>query len=339
MAKERTLTPEEEAKIPEYANKWRAIALDCQPANRALSEAAIYEICEANGKAKPKHFLWVLSPTELIDSYCIMRAEWERLKRPAITGKVWEDLTATWRTFQQTKEAPREIRPVLERDLQKFVKDAQDAVLFGQHDAHWLAFFDYFRNVLGYTKETESRLGFMEHARHGGWFILCDEVCICAERWMQLALDDRGRLHNDVGPAIEYRDGQKQYYVQGIHLSAEVAEALIIDTKKLTIKMVDAERNAEIKRLMIERFGKDKYVHAKKAKLVDDDPVHGKLWLCNSGRDDAVAYLEVKDSTIYPDGTQRDYFLMVSPRHRDSASARAATFRMSKEEFVLAMET
>jgi hypothetical protein len=49
--------------------------------------------------------------------------------------------------------------------------------------------------------------------------------------------------------------------------------------------------------------------------------------------------VEVENSTPEPDGSFKRYFLRVPPTMRDADSAIAWTFRMSKEEYQLAMET
>ncbi|HEY4541682.1 MAG TPA: hypothetical protein VIG66_04830 [Noviherbaspirillum sp.] len=78
---------------------------------------------------------------------------------------------------------------------------------YGQHDAYWLAFYDYFRSVHGLAQETEAVVGLLELARAGGWFAPHEKLCWICERPSRLLLDDEGRLLEQDEPALLYPDG------------------------------------------------------------------------------------------------------------------------------------
>jgi hypothetical protein len=95
--------------------------------------------------------------------------------------------------------------------------DSAQASGYGQHDAYWLAFYDYFADIegLGLVKETERVSGLFDVAKAAGWFAPHARICWVSERPRVLALNDAGRLHAADGPALEYPDGWRLDAVNG----------------------------------------------------------------------------------------------------------------------------
>src|SRR5258708_7502438 len=89
----------------------------------------------------------------------------------------------------------------------EIVKTAVSQAGYGQHDANWLAFYDFARKVGGYVKETEKCEGLWLIAEAGGWFLPYETICFIADRPSILARDENQRLHNLNGPALQFRDG------------------------------------------------------------------------------------------------------------------------------------
>lgn len=75
------------------------------------------------------------------------------------------------------------------------------------------------------------------------------------------------QLHCDDGPAIAWRDGFAIFAIHGVVVPRHVVEAP--DT--ITLKEIDSETNAEIRRIMIERYGEGRYLTETGAKLLDAD--------------------------------------------------------------------
>jgi hypothetical protein len=86
---------------------------------------------------------------------------------------------------------------------------------YGQHDAYWLSFYAYFREVEGLAEETEQLIGLLELAKSAGWFTPHAKVCWISERPSKLSLNDKGKLHCNDGPAVAYPDGWGIYATDG----------------------------------------------------------------------------------------------------------------------------
>lgn len=78
-----------------------------------------------------------------------------------------------------------------------------------------------------------------------------------------MKLDEQGRLHCEDGAAVQYPDGWGVYSWHGVRVSEEII------TGTLTFEQIMAEENAEIKRVMIEKFGEGAFVEALGVKPID----------------------------------------------------------------------
>src|SRR3989304_6447254 len=59
------LTPEQEARLGEWRDKWIKIGLCCEPADRKLAEAALAACYRHTKLEPPKAYVWVQSPLTL----------------------------------------------------------------------------------------------------------------------------------------------------------------------------------------------------------------------------------------------------------------------------------
>lgn len=119
------------------------------------------------------------------------------------------------------------------------------------------------------------------------------------------------RLHHDSQEAMEFPDGWGIHVIHGILVSKQVVEA----PETLTIKQITNEPNTEIRRIMMQRFGYDRYIKESGAKCVDqmDD---AKLYRISRPDDTDLVMLELTNSTPEPDGTHKVYFERVHPELR-----------------------
>jgi len=129
------------------------------------------------------------------------------------------------------------------------------------------------------------------------------------------------RLHCDDGPAVAWPDGWGVWAIHGVRVSRQVVEAP--DT--LTAAQITGEANAEVRRVMIERFGADRYLRDAGAEKVHVDE-YGALWRLDVPDDEALVMVQVTNSTPEPDGTFKDYWLRVPPNIRTARGAVAWTF-------------
>ena len=148
------------------------------------------------------------------------------------------------------------------------------------------------------------------------------------DRPSELHRDDQGRLHRGDGPALSYPDGFALHAWRGMPIPPDFADTLA----GLTAERIAAEENAELRRVMLEHFGYDRYLAEIGAKPVHRDET-GVLWRIEMPGDEAVAMVEVVNSTPEPDGTYRTYHLRVPPTIRTAREGVAWGFGLTEADY------
>ncbi len=143
------------------------------------------------------------------------------------------------------------------------------------------------------------------------------------------------------GPAIAWADGLEAFAWHGVAVEPWV----IREPERITVATIDGERNVEVRRVLVERFGEERLIREGGAELVDEDDA-GRLWRRHldppvlwGRREEPVVMVEVRNSTPEPDGTRRTYFLRVPPTLRTAREAVAWTFGLGALEYRPATES
>ena len=318
MAKINKLTPEQEALLPVWRDRWIKIGLCTEPADRARAEAAL-TAAYRQAKLKPPRFVWCGSPL----SMALTRA---------ITGKILAD---------------KKIMASVRASVRDSVWASVWASGYGQHDANWLAFYDFFRH-LGLRRETAALEPLMELAQAANWFLPHKGICWISERHSVVMQDERARLHCLTGPAVKYPDGFAIYAVHGVRVPGWVID----QPETITVKAIDGEANAEIRRVMVDRYGLARYIRDSGAQVIDHEEGVGTLYRKDEAADSPIMMVEVVNSTPEPDGSFKRYMLDVSGAgerliddrrgHGGRQTARAAvaaTFGLRASQYMPAIET
>lgn len=200
-----------------------------------------------------------------------------------------------------------------------------DAVL-GQHDAPWLSLFQ----ALG-EAETD---GLARVAREAGWWWPFERVAIMCERPSELHRDELGRPHRGEGPAMSWSDGFALYAWHGMPVPEDFSRSL----GELTVERIDTEANAELRRVMVEHFGYDRYIDESGATPIHRDDT-GVLWRIELPDDEPIVMVEVINATPEPDGTRRKYWLRVPPYVRTARQGVAWTFNLTEDDYHPTQET
>ncbi|RFS81642.1 hypothetical protein D0T12_30580 [Actinomadura spongiicola] len=196
-----------------------------------------------------------------------------------------------------------------------------DAVL-GQHDAPWLALFETLGRLDG------PLAGLADAARATGWWWPYERLVILSERPSELHRDEPGRLHRGDGPALAYPDGFALHAWRGMPIPHDFIDSLT----DLTASRILSEENAELRRVMLEIFGYDRYLAETGARPVHRDET-GVLWSIDLPGDEPVVMVEVVNSTPEPDGTYRTYYLRVPPDTRTARAGVAWTFGVDEADY------
>jgi hypothetical protein len=135
--------------------------------------------------------------------------------------------------------------------------------------------------------------------------------------------------------AVAYRDGWGVYAVHGVRVPADLIEQP--DTN--TVSAIEAETNAELRRVRIELYGFTRYLHDAHISCVQQDDF-GRLYRRQvSDNEPELVFVEVVNSTPEPDGSYKKYVLPCRSHVQTAHQAVADSFGMDVKEYHPAFES
>ncbi len=203
-----------------------------------------------------------------------------------------------------------------------------------QYQVDELAYFDYIREVFHLEEDTQRLQGLNAIAQNAGWIFPYENICWVTERPTSLLRDDQGRLHSVNGPAVTYPDGWNVYAIHGVNLPPHVFESPDL----ITVDEIDSSENAEIRRVMTERYGTARYLRETGAQEISKDD-YGVLYQRNIPGQEPLLMVKVINSTPERDGSAKEYFLRVPPTMTTAREAVAWTFGIPPEHYELEQES
>jgi Domain of unknown function (DUF6745) len=259
---------------------------------------------------------------------------WEGLRLWEVDGDL--DASPPGQITEEPRDLSEEDESYLEDEDEWYVEEVRSGwYTRGQHDAGALALIDVLDRAVG-LRPGQPLAGQLLIGRSAGWWWPFEQVVILTERpcAMELARDEQGRLHYPTGPLVEYPDGWAVWAWHGVRVPRQLIERP--DT--ITVEQIRATRNLEARRLLLERYGLDRYLRDAAATLVHLDE-YGKLWRCELPGDEPLTIVEVVNATPEPDGTCATYLLRVPPTMRTARQAVAWTFDMAADDYHPAAQT
>ncbi|MFH8381277.1 DUF6745 domain-containing protein [Kitasatospora sp. NPDC018058] len=346
--------------------RWRAAAAATGPGDRAAVERAVRAAYRAAGLPEPTAVRWFGSPFAATEAALELRAAGAVSVREAVRTRPWEQ--ARRRAVEQvgaagwpahwaltggelgpvtTPLADRVRNAVLDRLAPEADRDETSAdaaaeararrttvrlalldAVRGQHDAPWFAALE----AAGAGTDAVAPLA--EAAREAGWWWPYQDVALISERPVALHRDEAGRLDRADGPALEYTDGFALHAWRGMPVPAEFLAGL----GDVTVERIRTEENAELRRVLLEHYGYERYLADSGAEPVHRDET-GVLWRIVLPDDEPVVMVEVVNSTPEPDGTFRTYWLRVPPSTRTARAGVAWTFGIPETAYHPQRET
>jgi hypothetical protein len=205
---------------------------------------------------------------------------------------------------------------------------------------------DLWRRGIAYEKTIQSACWWYPHKD----FIMVCERPRSIHRELVDANRPRGwgshRLHNTTGPAVSWNDGWGVYSIHGVRVTQQIVEA----PETLTVHQIEAETNAEVRRVMIDRYGAARYLRDSGATIVHELPADHPIVGLRTARllrkeiqgDETIVMIDLLNSTAEPDGSVKRYQLRVQPdaydgqASTDCQAAAASTWRLPGGALVFA---
>ena len=370
------LTRKQIAMLDTVRNEWLGHGLATGPADRVQAEEGVRLAYQAAGLTPPRIVIWLDSPLAGAIGAEFLRRILKEISGPQVgdqvRDQVWDQVRAqvwyqvgdqVWaQVWDQVRAQVRDqVWDQVRAQVRDQVGDQVWRAVCGQHEASWLSFFSFFREAceLEVCKRLE---GLSMVARHAGWWWPFNGAVILTERPTQLHRDAGWRLHSETTAAIQYHDGWGIWAIHGVRVPQNVVE----DPASITLGSIEKERNAEVRRVMIERYGLGRYVRDAQFEVLDADidPVGQPrrllrrdnlvvVELTNSTEDYVAPRMSYDKTDVDIPASRRKYHVQCHPELRPllpnnelgepqkltALNAVASTYGMTGEEYVLQVET
>ena len=312
------LTETEQRELEAHRAEWLEVGLSTEPADWERAERGVAACYRAIGEEPPGLVLHVPSPL----GACIGGVLGGQLRGQLggqLRGQLWDQLRG-------------QLGDQLWDQLRGQLWDAW----WGQWDAPYVAWwlFGLKMGVVLDDRLSEGLRGWEDVARSCGWWFPRRGAVILCDRPSVIAKDDEGRLHRGDGPALAFRDGYGLWAIHGVRVTQQIAER----PETLRPEEIVAEPNAEVRRVMVERFGADRLMAALRPEVRHEDVDRlgavRRLLRVEMADDEPLCMVEVRNSTPEPDGSWHNYLLRVPPEVETCEAAVAWTFGQKRLRLV-----
>jgi hypothetical protein len=265
-------TPEQDALISLYREKWKSIALSTERIDRQNAREAVKAAYQLIGLPEPK-IIFCNSPYEalrLIDVGAGIGQFVKQLENqiseqlvkqigrqiiPQTWGYLWEQLgqrqlyslsseVAASCLVQLTEELKDNrleyLRLILARDIPtaKIMRCSR---------------LDFCISVLNCTFNFPQEWDVLQSlVKNCSWLFPLETICYVCDRPVKLAFDSEQRPHAEGEPAIQFADGYSLYFSHGVSLPEKYG---ILHPQRWQAQWILEEQNAELRRVLIQEIG------------------------------------------------------------------------------------
>ena len=255
-----SITPEHKTLIEAGRHKWETLAKPTQLIDSKKAAAAVKAAYNALGFGVPE-IIFCNSPTEAISQFKLRYnySIWGYgLEEPVINAL--RPLILSIKLRRQFSEGPivweEQVCRKMKRDLSYWHHSSATVTRTYLVDA--LALIDFYIFSLGivfrpeFLKVVESMKQLLAEC---GWIFMFHNVCYVCSRPTKLSLDTEYRLHAEGEAAIAFADGYSLYFHHGVILPEKYGQ---IHPDLWQAQWLLEERNAELKRILIQKIGYDR---------------------------------------------------------------------------------
>ena len=354
MRKIHKLTAAQLALIPVVRDKWIKIGLDTTPVDHDRVLEILGRLYAIANKPTPKFVVNLNSPLHVSNVIANLRLEGnpaaqqvsqairKKLSRQIRVEVLRQAIGSIFHTIKdQASRASDQVRDQVYHQVYEHVhiqtRDQNVSAISWEY-MDTLGQFDPFLpacDFLGQLGYDFSKLSpCFDLAENCGLAVLFWDWAFISAKPEFIRRDERGRLHCETGAAIRYPDSFSVFAIHGVR----VPEKVVVSPKSLTIQEIEFELNAEVQRVMIDRYGMERFlVDSGAVEMHRDD--FGVLYRKELFADEPLVMVKVVNSTPEPDGSFKDYFLRVPPTMERARQAVAWTFGKEESNYAPALQT
>ncbi|HLO47912.1 MAG TPA: hypothetical protein VK211_05775 [Kamptonema sp.] len=275
------LTPEQEASIPLYREKWRAIALSTEPINHEQASAAIKKAYTFIGQQEPQ-IIFFDSPYLALNYFAERMggefgSEIGGQLKSEICSELYRKLTSQIKSELENKIYSKLYNPLYDQIIEQLnnqIHNQLHSLLHSKMIGIFNSFMErqfYHRNkiVSELLACNGSWVDFCISAlnlecdlakweimqllvKNCGWIYPCEKTCFVCDRPRILRFDSQQLLHAEAEPAVQYADGFSVYAHHGIRLPETYGK---LHPQQWRSQWLLTEENAEVRRVLIQQIG------------------------------------------------------------------------------------
>ena len=263
------LTPEQEALIPVYREKWRKIALSTEPIDREKAAEAVKATYSCLGFKLPE-IIFTESPytgLNILDrEYCKRLFSVDSLE-PKLLNLVISPYNLAVQFFPDELIRKKNFTNIY-NEISSLIRNQLTVHRLELESIKPFPFLDdifspgYISNItridfLVSVFQCKFIPGCWENIRFlfescGNWIYPCEEIAIICDRPRILSFDNQQRLHAEGAPAIQFADGYSLYAYHGVTLPEKYGH---IHPNQWQTSWLLEEENAELRRVLIQGIG------------------------------------------------------------------------------------
>lgn len=265
------LTPKQEARMESWADEWIARGLSTERADWTTFERAARE-CYAFARLDPLRVI-VRCPSPLV---------------AMLAGGIADQIIVRLATGRPLDAVHDAVRGAVHGAVHGAVGGAVDGAVAGAVHAKkwspyvggqlwlsWQAYESFFHEVCGLDSGKRAEAEAYRRAQSSAcWWIQYRWGIMVSDRPTVIHTEQTGlrgwgshRMHCETGPAIAWPDGFALWMWHGVRVPQHVIES----PGSITLEEIRAEQNAEVRRVMRERYGESRYLVETRARLLDAD--------------------------------------------------------------------
>ena len=279
------LTPEQEALIPVYREKWQKMAISTEPIHREKAANAIKAAYEAIALPEPEIIFYDSPYTALIK---LGDARGDRLANTPDRGKAVRLQIESRVLFPIKKQLEDQVainvrsklRDSLyfppQNELETCLESIGDLAMQCTQQlsekippelwAVYSSLYDYYIGALNCQYSDRAWDLFHGVVSQCGWLFPYEKVCVVCDRPRELYFDEENHLHAEGFPAIVFADGFNIYAYHGVILPEKYGK---IYPEKWQSEWIFSEENAELRRVLIQGIGYDRLCQELQATELD----------------------------------------------------------------------
>ncbi|MBD2006834.1 MULTISPECIES: DUF6745 domain-containing protein [Cyanophyceae] len=259
------LTPEQEALIPLYRDKWRNIAYSTEPIDREKAAEAVKEAYNLIALSEPKIIFcdspysadnqWLSKESREFtdDSYGRVSQELEYKLWDKLMGQLWEKMRSYFETEELHTHLHNQVSSKIGMEL------GFELSIFGycldieewSSSGVFIEFCVFVLN-LNCTENLKEWIVFQSIVKNCGWIYPYEKIAIICDRPRVLSLDNQQRLHAEGSPAIQFADGYSLYAYHGVRLPEKYGT---VHPNQWQPQWLLEENNAELRQVLIQGIG------------------------------------------------------------------------------------